>query len=100
MLQAPMPLPLLAKPVDVTTEGRVNYNTEPPSPGIEGDAPRNGAGDKVPAPADYSHCSQFTYEDRKGNHWVYRGLHAGPRRWKLELMTAHLLSASGEGQGW
>ena len=78
MLQAPMPLPLLAKPVDLTSAGRVNYNTEPPSPGIEGDAPRNSSGVKVPAPAGYSHYGQFTYEDRKGNHWVYRGLHAGP----------------------
>ncbi len=101
MLQAPMPLPLLAKPVDGTVaatfyeEGdvlpqgksvgdektpvvnRINYNTEPPSPGIDGDAPRNTSGGKVPAPAGYSHYGEFTYEDRKGNHWVYRGLHAG-----------------------
>ncbi|MBT5620023.1 MAG: hypothetical protein HOJ65_04550, partial [Verrucomicrobia bacterium] len=28
--------------------------------------------------AEYGHYQQFTYEDRKGNHWVYRGLHAGP----------------------
>ncbi|MDA7624800.1 hypothetical protein N8697_01380 [bacterium] len=28
--------------------------------------------------AEYGLYQQFTYEDRKGNHWVYRGLHAGP----------------------
>ena len=77
MLQAPMPLPLLAKPVSGTGSNRINYNSEPPAPGVEGDSPVNASGDKVSAPSAYSHYNSFTYEDRKGNHWVYRGLHAG-----------------------
>ncbi|MDE0966019.1 MAG: hypothetical protein OSB73_23075, partial [Candidatus Latescibacteria bacterium] len=82
MLQAPMPLPLLAKPVD---ENRVNYNQEPPSSGSEGDNPTSsgGTGGEWASADDdkkrpYLHYQKFTYEDRKGNHWVYRGLHAGP----------------------
>ena len=28
--------------------------------------------------AEFGLYKKFTYEDRKGNHWVYRGLHDGP----------------------
>jgi len=67
ILQAPMPLPLLAPPVN--TNG-VSANTAPPA-------------NSADLPAGYSSSSAlsyyagFTYEDRKHNFWVYRGLHAG-----------------------
>ena len=100
MLQAPMPLPLLAKPVegavaatfyeegDVLPQGssigdektpavnRVNYNSEPPTSG--GDNPAGWDSADVATKSTYEHYKSFTYEDRKGEHWVYRGLHAGP----------------------
>ena len=76
ILQAPMPLPLLAKPVGVKDGTRKNYNTEPPTTG--GDLPAGWAEAKPIERAEYDLYQQFTYEDRKGNHWVYRGLHAGP----------------------
>ncbi len=100
MLQAPMPLPLLAKPVegavaatyyeegDVLPQGssigdektpavnRVNYNSEPPTSG--GDNPAGWDSADEVTKSTYEHYKSFTYEDRKGEHWVYRGLHAGP----------------------
>ena len=76
MLQAPMPLPLLAKPVDGAGVGRVNYNSEPPA-ATGGDDPTGWGSASSVQQATYGHYQSFTYEDRKGNHWVYRGLHAG-----------------------
>ena len=75
MLQAPMPLPLLAKPVDGTGSDRTNYNSEPAA--IGGDEPTGWDSASSALKATYGHYQSFTYEDRKGNHWVYRGLHAG-----------------------
>ena len=75
MLQAPMPLPLLAKPVDGTGENRNNYNSERPATG--GDDPTGWGSAGSALQATYGHYQGFTYDDRKGNHWVYRGLHAG-----------------------
>ena len=82
ILQAPMPLPLLAKPVVGAGDSRINYNQEPPSTG--GDEPDGWVGaDESQKP--YIHYPQFTYKDRKDNHWVYRGLHDGPP--ELEVGT-------------
>jgi hypothetical protein len=67
LLQAPMPLPLLALPVD---QNGFNYNNEPTGP--SGDLP-NYYDPTVPH-ALYNH---FTYQDRNKSFWVYRGLHAG-----------------------
>ncbi len=69
-LQAPMPLPLLAQPVANGT----NYDTEPS--GTSGDLPIgwNPSSDPV---GPYSLYSAFTFQDRKNNFWVYRGLNAG-----------------------
>jgi Skp family chaperone for outer membrane proteins len=75
MLQAPMPLPLLAKPVDGTGSDRTNYNSEPAA--IGGDEPTGWDSASSALKATYGNYQSFTYEDRKGNHWVYRGLHAG-----------------------
>jgi hypothetical protein len=61
ILQAPMPLPILPLPL----EGKRVRNTETTS--AEND-PHGHAG----APAHYG---RYTYEDRKGIHWVYRGPH-------------------------
>jgi hypothetical protein len=61
ILQGPMPLPLLPLPVD---SGGSVRNTEVA-----------GSPDTSPhaqAPALYAH---FTFEDRKGYHWVFRGPH-------------------------
>ena len=74
LLQAPMPLPLLAAPLEGTGASAINYNTEPPS--TSGDLPvgwnsgRDGSG-------PYSTYPRFTFEDRNHAFWVYRGLHAG-----------------------
>lgn len=74
LLQAPMPLPLLAPPVEGTGANALNYNSEPPSG--SGDLPLNW--DPVAeAGGPDEHYQRFTYRDRKDNFWVYRGLHAG-----------------------
>ena len=64
ILQAPMPLPLLPKPVD--DDGR-NGNVEV----LPADEPA-WIGE---APDDLLHYGGFTFEDRKHSHWVYRGPH-------------------------
>ena len=74
LLQAPMPLPLLAKPVEGSGGNAINYNTEPN--GGNGDLPggwlaANGVS------GIYSNYAKFTYRDRHQDFWVYRGLHAG-----------------------
>ena len=82
ILQAPMPLPFLAPPVeyqtnltaDATNIVRINYNVEPAANG--GDLPPGwNAGSDGSGPN--AHYQGFTYRDRKNSFWVYRGLHAG-----------------------
>jgi hypothetical protein len=63
VLQAPFPLPLLPPVLD----GKVPANREV-SPGTE-DLPTNSG-----APSNYK---SFTYTDRKGTVWLYRGPHDG-----------------------
>ncbi len=63
ILQGPMPLPLLPLPLD--SQNRVKN--------------REVAGTPDPAPdaSSPAHYASFTFADRKGYHWVYRGPHAG-----------------------
>jgi len=64
-LQAPMPLTLLPLPLADPNDGSTVRNTE-----VEAiDNPTGSA-----APVDYK---SFTFEDRKGQHWLYRGPHNG-----------------------
>jgi hypothetical protein len=74
LLQAPMPLSLLGKPVEGSGASAVNYNIEPTD--SSGDLPGNwishGGTNSL-----FSHYGTFTYRDRKNDFWVYRGLHAG-----------------------
>ena len=74
ILQPPMPLPLLAKPVLGTGDNAVNYNTEVYHPG--GDLP--GSWNSDFANSDfYGHYAKFMWRDRHHDFWVYRGPHAG-----------------------
>ncbi|MEI6567450.1 MAG: hypothetical protein WCR20_12295, partial [Verrucomicrobiota bacterium] len=74
LLQAPMPLPLMAKPVDGSGDSAINYNTEPPVSG--GDLP-GGWNATFAENALYAHYDSFTWRDRHNDFWVYRGPHAG-----------------------
>lgn len=76
LLQAPMPLPFLEKPTEGIGSNRVNYNREVSSG--SGDLPVNWATADSALKTSYDHYSRFTYEDRKGNHYIYRGPHSGP----------------------
>ncbi|HZM04168.1 MAG TPA: hypothetical protein VFC44_14245 [Candidatus Saccharimonadales bacterium] len=69
-LQAPMPLPLLAPPIANGT----NYDSEPPA--TSGDLPV-GWNPSSDTKGPYSLYAAFTFQDRKNNFWVYRGLNAG-----------------------
>ncbi len=62
IIQAPMPLPLL--PLPVRPDGTL-ANTEV-----------TGVADPSPVATAPGHYNSFTYRDRKGYHWVYRGPHA------------------------
>ncbi len=73
MLQPPMPLPLLPPPIEGTGQTATNYNNEPVA--ASGDLPVGW--DSSYASGTFSNYQQFTFQDRKNNFWVYRGLHAG-----------------------
>ena len=64
LLQGPMPLPLLPLPIDAS--GAVRNTEVPGTPDIA-----NLAGS-----ADNARYTAFTYRDRKGYDWIYRGPHA------------------------
>jgi hypothetical protein len=72
MLQAPMPLPLLEQPIEGSGASAVNYNNAPPA--TSQDLP---VGWSSLINTNLGHYQNFTYQDRKHNFWVYRGLHAG-----------------------
>ena len=74
LLQAPMPLPLLGKPVEGTGDAAYSLNTEPDHGG--GDLPLNWDSERD-GDGPYRHYPSFTWEDRHHDFWVYRGLHAG-----------------------
>ncbi len=85
LLQAPMPLPLLAKPVEGSGDSAVNYNTEPPASG--GDVP-GGWNPTFAASSLFGHYDSFTWRDRHNDFWVYRGPHAGLPVLKAGTYTA------------
>ncbi len=68
LLQAPMPLPVLDLPLLANGQSR---NEEAPS--ATADRPANDA-----ALATHPHYARFTFEDRKGHKWIYRGPHEHP----------------------
>lgn len=74
LLQEPMPLPLLDLPVEGEGASAINYNVEPSA--NSGDLPV-GWNQGVNGSGPYSYYRSFTYQDRKNEYWVYRGLHAG-----------------------
>jgi hypothetical protein len=67
IVQAPMPLPVLPLPIDPATGKSKNVEVVP----LPGSSPETLASQ---APALYK---AFTFQDRKGYDWVYRGPHAG-----------------------
>jgi hypothetical protein len=64
-LQAPMPLPVLPQPLDDKGKSK---NKEVTAAGI--DSVLMG-----PAEENLKHYDSFTFQDRNGDAWVYRGLH-------------------------
>ena len=73
ILQAPMPLPLLAPPLEGSGPMATNYNTAPAA--TAGDLPVGWAA--ANNSGVYSNYAGFTFQDRNHNYWVYRGPHAG-----------------------
>ncbi len=65
ILQAPMPLPVIPLPIDSNGDVR---NVEV---GLPTDVPTNYAGNE----SGFEHYERFTYVDRKGSTWIYRGPH-------------------------
>lgn len=80
-LQAPMPLPLLAVPLQTFTNltatstniYTTNYNSE--TSGSGGDLPLGWVSSEANGP--FGNYNKFTFRDRKHGFWVARGLHAG-----------------------
>ncbi|MCI0540764.1 MAG: hypothetical protein L0Z50_36660, partial [Verrucomicrobiales bacterium] len=72
-LQEPMPLPLMAKPVEGEGALAVNFNTEP---GASTDLPVNWNVSTDPN-GPFGHYDRFTFQDRKSEFWVYRAAHSG-----------------------
>jgi len=76
LLQAPMPLPLLALPTAPDPDypnGLTNFDNPPP--GTSADLPTGWTANSVSGP--YSLYQSFIFEDRKNEFWVYRGPQAG-----------------------
>ncbi|MDB6028879.1 MAG: hypothetical protein JWM68_5102, partial [Verrucomicrobiales bacterium] len=74
LLQPPMPLGLMAQPVEGSGDSAVNYNSESSQAG--GDLPV-AWNDSRDAGGTFGHYKKFTYRDRKQGFWVYRGIHSG-----------------------
>jgi hypothetical protein len=85
-LQAPMPLPLLEPPLEAqgtgaTNQGATNplfsedhnYNNEPADTSRDLPVGYNNLSSSSPL----RHYAQFTFQDRKRDFWVYRGLNSG-----------------------
>ena len=78
IIQGPMPLPLLPLPVVTLvtdlTRGAVGAVVNLEVPGIQETAPHptSTSPSTKPSTSDYA---KFTFEDRKGYDWVYRGPH-------------------------
>ncbi len=76
LLQAPMPLPLMELPLaaNINYPGGVsNYDVSPA--GTSGDLPTGWT--PAAATGAYALYPSFTFQDRKHEFWVYRGLNAG-----------------------
>jgi hypothetical protein len=70
ILQGPMPLPVLPLPIR-SNRMVANYEVEVATPADP--VPNFSAAND----AAFAYYQKFTYTDRKGTHWVYRGPHAG-----------------------
>jgi len=76
LLQAPMPLPLLALPLAINTNYPTlvtNFNSEPPA--HDGDLPTGWNANASSGP--FGNYQSFTFKDRNSDFWVYRGLNSG-----------------------
>lgn len=75
ILQSPMPLPFLPLPIDPQT-GEVQ-NTEVPGPPTDEPVGFLLSLTPIGSPAadNHNHYRRFTYIDRKGTTWIYRGPH-------------------------
>ena len=74
-LLGPSPLPLIPLPIEGSGAHATNYNTSPSA--TSGDLPV-GWTSSLSANSSVSNYALFTFQDRKHNFWVYRGLNAGP----------------------
>ena len=75
-LQAPMPLPLMELPLARNTNyptGFTNYDAPPAANAADVPAGWNSS----MAGGQYGLYQGFTFQDRKHNYWVYRGLNSG-----------------------
>lgn len=83
IINSPMPLPKLPLPVDPDTGLSRNLEV---TPNLDEFPPETFAGD---APATYA---KFTFKDRKGYDWVYRGPHGDPDEASLPSSSGPLLN--------
>jgi hypothetical protein len=74
LLQPPMPLAVMARPIEGSGDSAFSRNVEVLRP--TGDLPGAWSGARDAAGV-YSNYSRFTWQDRKQETWVYRGQHAG-----------------------
>ena len=74
ILQPPMPLPLLPKPVLGSGDNAVCFNTEPTNQ--VADLP-GGWDSSFAASRQFGHYNRYTWRDRNHDFWIYRGPHSG-----------------------
>ena len=99
-LQGPMPLPQLPQPLLFNTNypnDQSNYTYEVTDP--QGDLPPHWSNYDAAGP--YGLYQDFTFQDRKSEFWVYRGLNAGlpPLQAGAYNVSARLWSAAARDGG-
>lgn len=82
ILEAPMPLPIITQPLEEKiVAGKKVYPSKNEEVTPSGQDPvHNG-----PSRGNLKHYDDFTFEDRKGTTWVYRGPHSGDTLKKLSF---------------
>ncbi|MFT7303147.1 MAG: hypothetical protein ACI8UZ_001985, partial [Akkermansiaceae bacterium] len=83
LLQAPFPLPVISQPIVDGVSRNTEVTPENLDPLASLEDPENLD------PENLAHYNKFTFEDRKGATWVYRGLHSAEENTATKLLMQY-----------
>jgi len=78
LLQAPFPLPVISQPIEEGVSRNIEVTPALLDPVVNG-----------PSAENLTHYDRFTFQDRKGSTWVYRGLHSGEENTTQKLLMRY-----------